>query len=144
MARNTLKLEMSGFEELITQLEGLGGDVKAVVTDALTQAAETVTDDTKDAVKAAFLPAKGKYSKGKTQASIVTNPKVTWSGSMAEIGLGFDYSKEGAGGFLITGTPKMKPDTRLKEIYKSKRYMRQLQEDMSDIVNDAIEDALGG
>ena len=135
---NTLKLDLKGFNELITKLEGLGGEVKPVVTDALEQAAETVEWDTKDAVKKANLPAKGRYSTGDTAASITENARAEWSGTIAEIGLGFDYGKKGAGGFLITGTPRMKPDYELNRIYKQKKYMSKLQNEMSEIVNDEI------
>lgn len=140
--RNTLKLQLGGFEELITKLEGLNGDVKSVVTDALGQAAETIEWDTKDAVKAANLPAKGKYSQGDTEKAIVENAQTEWSGTVASIGVGFDYGVKGAGGYLITGTPKMKPDYALQKMYKQKKYMTQIQNDMAEIVTDAIEEAM--
>lgn len=146
MARNTLKLQLSGFEELLTKLDKLGGDLKKVTTNALEQAGETIEWDTKEAVQKPNLPAKGKYSSKRkdTEKSIVENPKVVWSGTQAEINVGFDYGKPGAGGFLITGTPRMKPDYALQKIYKRKAYMSQIQKDMSEIVNDAIVDRMGG
>lgn len=144
MARNILKLQLEGFEELITKLEGLQGNVKGAVTDSLEQAAETIEWDTKDAVKDANLPAKGVYSRGDTEKSIVENAKVTWSGTLAEIGVGFDFDKPGAGGYLITGTPRMKPDYALQRIYKKKKYMTQIQNDMADVVNDYIVEKMGG
>lgn len=144
MARNTLKLQLGGFQELITKLDSLQGDVKKAVTDALEQTGETIGEDTVDAVDNANLPAKGEYSKGQTKASIITNPLVHWSGNQAEIGVGFDYSKKGAGGFLITGTPRMKPDYELQKIYKRKKYMNQIQNDMADVVNDYIKEKMEG
>lgn len=144
MARNTLKLQLGGFQELITKLDSLQGDVKKAVTDALEQTGETIGEDTVDAVDNANLPAKGEYSKGQTKASIITNPLVHWSGNQAEIGVGFDYSKKGAGGFLITGTPRMKPDYALQKIYKRKKYMNQIQNDMADVVNDYIQEKMEG
>lgn len=144
MARNTLKLQLGGFQELITKLDSLQGDVKKAVTDALEQAGETIGEDTLDAVDNANLPAKGEYSKGQTKASIITNPLVHWSGNQAEIGVGFDYSKKGAGGFLITGTPRMKPDYELQKIYKRKKYMNQIQNDMADVIKDYINEKMEG
>lgn len=144
MARNTMKLQLGGFQELITKLDSLQGDVKKAVTDAMEQVGETIGEDTMDAVDNANLPAKGEYSKGNTKASIVSNPKVQWSGSQAEIGIGFDYNKKGAGGFLITGTPRMKPDYELQKIYKKKKYMNQIQSDMADVVNDYIIEKMEG
>lgn len=144
MAKNSIKLEMSGFEELLTELDKLDGDLKEVVTDALEQAAETIEWDTKDAMKKAHLPASGKYSKGVTEKSIVSNAKVDWQGTMAEINAGFDFHKDGVGGILIVGTPRMKPNRQLQKIYKQKRYMSQIVSDMKEIVSDAIEEKLGG
>jgi len=141
--RNTLNLETKGFEELVTKLEGLNGDVKKVVTDALEQAAETIEEDTREAMSAKYLPAKGIYSQGDTKESIV-EPDVSWSGTKAEVGVGFDYSEKGAGGFLISGTPRMQPDTALEKIYVRKKYMKQIQQDMMDVVQDAIDRKLGG
>lgn len=144
MGKNILKIDYSAFNDLLTKLDELQGDLKPVVTDALEQAAETVEWDTKEAIAKSNMPAKGIYSQGDTQKSIVENARVTWSGSRAEIGLGFDFGKAGAGGFLITGTPRMKPDYALQKIYKKKKYMTDLQNDMAEIVNDAIADHIGG
>lgn len=141
--RNTLNLELKGFEELVTKLEGLNGNVKKVVTDALEQAAETIEEDTKDAVKKSNLPAKGIYSTGETEKAIVS-PSVVWSGTTAEVGVGFDYGRSGAGGFLITGTPRMQPDRELQKMYKQKKYMKAIQQDMQDVVEDEIERIMEG
>ena len=144
MARNTLILSTAGFDEYIAKLERLEVSLKPIVEDALTQAAETITDDTIDAMAKPNLPCGGKYSTGKTKESIAKNPRVKWSGPVAEIGVGFDYDKPGAGGYLITGTPKMQPDHELNRIYKSKRYMNAIKKDMADIFKDAIDDKMGG
>lgn len=141
--RNTLRLDTSGFEELIVKLDELQGDVKKVVTDALLQAAETVHDDTIDALDNEFLPRQGIYSTGQTKTTVV-KPKVEWSGTLAEAPVGFDYGEKGAGGFLISGTPRMQPDRKLEQIYTRKKYMRQLQEDMQEVVSDYIMDKMEG
>lgn len=141
--RNTLNLELSGFNELVTKLEGLNGNVHKVVTSALQQAAETIEEDTRDAVKKSNLPAKGIYSTGDTEKAIAT-PSVTWSGTVAEVGVGFDYSKNGAGGFLITGTPRMQPDRELQKMYKQKKYMKAIQADMEEVVQDEISRVMEG
>lgn len=144
MARATLKFDTSPFEDLIEKLDKAGGNVKEAVTDALEQAAETIEDDTREAVKESNLPAKGKYSKGKTEKSIIERSRVEWVGSTASVSVGFDYGKQGAGGLLITGTPKMKPDRQLNKIYKQKKYMKQINEDIADVLTDYVDNALGG
>ena len=144
MGKNLLKLDVSGFEEYIQKLEKLEADVKPIVEDALNQAGETITDDTFDAVSDSNLPRGGEYSTGKTRESIIKNPRVKWSGTTAEIGVGFDFNKPGAGGYLITGTPRMAPDKALNKIYKSKKYMKDVQKDMIDIFQDGISRRMGG
>lgn len=138
MARNTLKLDTKGFEDLVARFEKLGGDAHGIVSQALERAGDKIEKDTIAAVQRKNLPQKGKYSKGNTERSIVRNSKVTWSGTMAEIGVGFDYSKPGAGGYLITGTPRMQPDRELHKMYKQKAYMRQIQNDMMETVSERI------
>ena len=144
MGKNLLKLDVSGFEEYIQKLEKLEADLKPIVSDALNQAGETITDDTFDAVSDSNLPRGGEYSTGKTRESIIKNPRVKWSGITAEIGVGFDFAKPGAGGYLITGTPRMAPDKALNRIYKSKKYMKDIQKDMIDIFQDEISHRMGG
>ena len=143
LRRNKLSLDLSGFEELVVKLEGLEGDVKKVLTDGLEQVADTVQEDTREAMANRYLPATGKYSTGDTKKSIA-EPKVTWSGTVAEVGLGFDKTKPGAGGFLITGTPRMEPDRKLEKIYARKKYLKQINEDLSEVLENAIDEVMGG
>lgn len=142
MGRTTLKLDTSGFEELINRYKKLGGDTKQIVEKALDKVGDEITQDTQTAVSKKNLPQKGKYSKGNTEKSIVKNPRTTWSGEIASIQVGFDYSKPGAGGFLITGTPRMQPDRELHKMYKQKAYMRHIQEDMIEVVQAEIKERI--
>lgn len=144
MARNTLKLDTSGFTEMLRKLDDLGGNVKKVVEDALTQSAETIREDTIAALDNSNLPAQGKYSTGTTKESIVSDSRVTWEGLVGSVPVGFDFSKPGAGGYLITGTPRMQPDRALNQMYKQKKYMRQIQNDMGDVILDYIIKAMEG
>lgn len=141
--RNTLRLDTSGFEELITKLDSINGNAKKAVTDALLQAAETVRDDTADALATQYLPHQGVYSTGETKASIA-KPEVIWEGTTAVAPVGFDYGEDGAGGYLISGTPRMQPDPKLEEIYTRKRYMKKLQNDMQEVISDYITDTMEG
>lgn len=142
--RATLNLDTRNLEELITKLDELGGDIKSVVTEALIEGATIITVDTQNALSDRNLPAGGKYSTGETRESVVKDLNVKWEGSLASIKVGFDYSKPGAGGYLITGRPNMRPVEQLNMIYKGKNYMRQIQKDMAKIVNDEIVKKMGG
>lgn len=150
MSRTTLKFDTSKMTDSIAFLDHLGGDVKGAVTNALEQAAETIEEDTIDALSDRNLPAKGRYSHGKTEKSVVKRPKVEWIGEFASVDVGFDYSKQGAGGYLITGyyyrtskgTPKqMNYDKPLHKMYKGKKYMTNLTADMIAVIFDAIKKA---
>lgn len=144
LGRNRLSLELSGFDEIITKLDELYEDVRPILTEAMENAAEMVEYDTEAAVKKAHLPAHGRYSTGDTEKSIVRNAKVEWSGTVGEIGIGFDKTKKGAGGFLITGTPRMRPDWELERMYTQKKYKREVQETISDVLFNAMDEAMEG
>ena len=142
--RNQLKIDFSNFSIYAEKLDALNADLKKIIGDAMEQAAETVQDDTRDAVAAANLPAGGIYSNGDTEASIIQDPRVRWSGSLGEIGIGFDKTVPGAGGFLITGTPKMQPDYALQDIYARKKYANKIKRQIEEELQDALDELGGG
>lgn len=139
MGKNKAKLKLEGFKEMITTLDSLGGDLVGVAADALSQAGETIGWDTLEAAQNPNMPAEGKYSTGRTEQAVLTTPRVEVSGNIVEVGAGFDYTKDGAGGILITGTPRMKPNYELNKIFKGKRYMNNISKDIETVVQDEIE-----
>ena len=141
--KNYIAVDFSAFAEYAEKLDKLGADLKDVIGDAMEEAAKQVQEDTADAVESANLPAGGQYSDGETRASIVRDVTPKWSGSIGEVHLGFDKSKPGAGGFLITGTPKMAPDAALAEMYSGKKYQRQINKMIEEHLQKAL-DELGG
>lgn len=112
-----ISMALNGLEELSERLDNVGGDLKKAMGKVLDDFADTVTADTVKAVENSNLPAKGTYSKGDTKKAIIHGQKTSWEGYVGEIPLGFDKSKPGAGGWLLTGTPKMAPDYALQNIY---------------------------
>lgn len=142
--KSMISIDFSNFSDYAEKLDKLGADLQKVFTDAMEQAAETVQDDTIDAMAKGNLPAGGKYSQGDTEASIIRDAKVVWHGSLGEIGLGFDKTRPGAGGFLITGTPKMRPNQALVDIYGRKKYENQLKKDIEEVLQDEIDRVMGG
>lgn len=142
--KSMISIDFTNFDTYAEKLDKLGANLQKVFTDAMEQAAETVEYDTIEAMASANLPAKGKYSQGETEASIIRDAKVTWHGPVGVIGLGFDKTKPGAGGFLITGTPKMRPNYRLEDIYGRKKYENQLKKDIEEVLQDEIDRIMGG
>ena len=142
--RIIMKLDFSAYERMITEIEGLGGNIKGAVEEALKQAAETVQEDTVEAMEKRNLPAQGKYSHGWTAFSIATDITPKWSGTVASVNYGFNYHMPGAGGFLITGTPRMQPDYALEKIYAQKTYQKYLAGGVEEVLMDYLEDAFNG
>lgn len=136
--RTTFKLDTEPLEGLVKKIQDLGVDAREAVENALEQAAETITDDTLDAIAPANLPARGKYSRGTTAESVLRDQKVRWTGSTGWIPVGFDFLAPGAGGYLISGTPKMEPDLPLRKMYKQKKYMAEIQKDVADVLEDFL------
>lgn len=139
MGKNKAKVKLEGFKEMITALDSLGGDLVGIAADALSQAGETIGWDTLEAAQNPNMPAEGKYSTGRTEQAVLTTPRVEVSGNLVEVGAGFDYTKDGAGGILITGTPRMKPNYELQKIFKGRRYMNNISKDIETVVQDEIE-----
>lgn len=142
--KRMIDIDFSNFADYADRLDRLGADLQKVFTDAMEEAAEKVQEDTIEAMSSANLPARGKYSQGETEESIIRDVKVVWHGSVGEIGLGFDKTKPGAGGFLITGTPKMRPNYRLEDIYGRKKYENQLKKQIVKVLQEAIDKRMGG
>lgn len=140
--KRMLAIDFSNFAEYAEKLEKLNANLKDVFSRAMEEAAEVVQQDTIAALDNANLPAQGRYSQGDTANSVVDDLKPFWEGSIGEVNLGFDKTKAGAGGFLITGTPKMRPDLALEKIYGSKRYQNQLKKQIEQALQREI-DRLG-
>lgn len=136
--RNKLALQISGLDELVEKMEEVSLNVEKVISEVMDNAGEDVGVRTKEAMDDADLPAGGKYSRPETINTIVLNPKTQWHGSIAEIGVGFDKTKNGVGSLLITGTPRMKPDYALEKIYVNKKYMSQLSKQMGNDIAEFI------
>lgn len=142
--RNKLAFDISSFANLIEQLEEAQADVKEVLTEAFESAGEDIGVRTKEAMADKFLPAKGEYSQGDTEKTVILNPKAKWHGSAIEIGVGFDKTKNGVGSLLITGTPRMRPDYELEKIFVNKKYMKQLTKQIGDDLTEVISENMGG
>lgn len=96
-------LDFSGISELSEKYEKLGGELRTLATEAL----EFIPDEINPQLHAAMA----KHRKtGKTEATIVEDQKVTWSGLAASIPVGFDIKKGGLPSiFLMYGTPRHAP-----------------------------------
>ena len=142
MAKKMLSVDFSNFSNYAEKLENLGADLQEIFGKVMQEAAEEVQDETRAALADGNLPAHGKYSQGDTMNSVIDDTSVTWHGYVGEVSLGFDKTKKGSGGFLITGTPKMKPDYKLQEIYQTKKYESKIKKEIEETLQDEINSRL--
>lgn len=133
-----MKLDTSGFTELLKKIDSMGGDVNRIVEKTLKEAGDKINSDTRKAVQSQNLPAGGQFSTGRTLDAVITDAQVSWNGSSASIPIGFNFALPGAGGYLISGTPRMAPDRELHRMFKQKKYMQAIQEEMQEKAWDEI------
>ena len=145
MARKQMiSIDFKNFSDYAEKIDKLGANLRSVFSKAMEEAAEKVQQDTIAAIQPVNLPAKGRYSTGDTLNSVIRDPKTKWEGSVGEIPIGFDKTKPGAGGWLITGTPKMRPDYALEKIYGTKRYENELKKTIEKALQREIDKIMGG
>lgn len=137
MSKNKLSLDFKNFEEYAEKLDRLGGDLRGAVERALQESADFVTQQLQ-----ADMPKH--HRTGRTQKSIL-NSNVEWSGTTAEIKVGFDISHGGlASIFLMYGTPRMSKDQKLYNDVYGTATRRKIKEIQEKVFSDAIRQIMGG
>lgn len=136
MAKNRLSLNFDGMEQLMAKLESLDGDVRTATETALKKSRDYVTDNLRQAI----APHK---ETGMTEDSLHDNLPVQWSGSVAEMEVGFDIGNGGlASIFLMYGTPKMSPDRKLYNALYGGKTRKQIAEIQQSIFSAAVARAM--
>jgi hypothetical protein len=142
--KKMLYIDFSNFAEYAERLETLGANLEEVFTKAMNKEAAKVQADTISALAKPNLPAEGIYSQGDTVNAVIKDVKTIWHGEIGEVQLGFDKTMPGAGGFLITGTPRMRPDYELEAIYGNKKYEERLKNSIKKDLQEEIDSIMGG
>jgi hypothetical protein len=135
-------IDFNVFAYYAEKLDEAGADLTKIFTEIMEMTSEEIQADTLDALADANLPAHGKYSRDQTAEALDLYPKAIVSGSIIECSIGFDKSKPGAGGFLITGTPKMRPDYKLEDIYVRKTYMSKKQKEIGEYLSKELHERI--
>ena len=106
--------ELLKYADELDRVAGTMGLIQA--TEAAMKAAKTeINNDVTNDMQPGNLPAKGRYSTGKTLDSLDRDMTVKWDGNIATLPLGFDMDKSGITSILLmNGTPKMQPVKGLK------------------------------
>lgn len=138
-------IQVEGFDELMAKLDKIGGSpaMKKGVDEALIKSKEYITNELDKAMTR--LPAKGKYSTGRTKKSLDKTNKTEWSGMMASTKVGFNLKESGLTSiYLMYGTPKMKPVKGLKSAVYGTKAKKEVTKIQSEAINKVINDIMGG
>lgn len=131
-------MQFDGFTDVIHQLEQLEVDVRQTVTGALQEAGQLVTEQ----ARAAIQPHR---RTGKTEASLIENPPVEWTGTQAAVNVGFDINNGGLPSiFLMYGTPRMKKDIKLYNAVYGAETKKKIEQIERDALDNAVEKAMQG
>lgn len=131
-------MQFDGMDAIIRQLEQLEVDVRQTVTGALQEAGQLVTEQ----ARAAIQPHR---RTGKTEASLIENPPVEWTGTQAAVNVGFDINNGGLPSiFLMYGTPRMKKDTNLYNAFYGAQTQKKIEQIERDALDNAVEKAMQG
>ena len=133
-----IEMQFDGFTDVIHQLEQLEVDVRQTVTGALQEAGQLVTEQ----ARAAIQPHR---RTGKTEASLIENPPVEWTGTQAAVNVGFDINNGGLPSiFLMYGTPRMKKDIKLYNAVYGAETKKKIEQIERDALDNAVEKAMQG
>lgn len=145
MARMKGVFDFKEFENLADRLREVGGDVKKTTEKCLKESHKIITDKLEKDIK------KHKYT-GRTEDSIRKEADVEWSGSVAEVKVGFQFPEGLASVFLMYGTPRKKKDgtpmfDKDRKLYNDiygKKTKKEISESNNKIVAEAVRKAMGG
>ena len=131
MAKNKVRMHLKGFDEMIKQLDGLGGDIKRATEGCLRVAHDTVTPKIVEDMKR-------HRRTGRTAGAIVKKATVKWEGTTASVQVGFDLPDGLASVFLIYGTPRIPKDQKLYNDFYGAAAKREISKKQKKIMDGMI------
>lgn len=130
--KSKLAFNFKEMEALADRLEKLGGNLQAACDKALHDTHDYITPNLSSGIAR-------HVDTGQTESSLERSAHVVWeSPTKAVVNIGFDLSKGWPSIFLMWGTPKMKPDTSLKNAAFGPKVRREV----ANIQRAALEEAI--
>lgn len=135
---NRLRLETSGFEELLAALDQAGADSRKAAEKALIEGKKAVTPGIEQAIAR-------HHRTGRTAASLDQKNEVHWEGTVATVDVGFHIRQGGLPSiFLMYGTPRMAPDKRLYNSIYGAAAQKKFKEAAEKALHELLEKNVGG
>ena len=127
------------FSALAERLENVGGNLEKACEDALLATHDLITPQLDSGIAR-------HVQTGETQGSLERAPRVEWIHPMkAQVNIGFDLADGGWPSiFLMWGTPKMAPDTALKNAAFGPKIRRQVAEVQRETLEAVIRELTRG
>ena len=148
MGRKRIGIQGELFADYMERLDKLGGTNAMVkgVKRALTESKKYVNPQIEKAMRKGNLPARGKYSTGKTLQSLDYSYQVdTISGFVYSMKIGFNFNESGLKSiFLMYGTPRMKPVAGLKNAIYGRKTQTEIVKIQSEALNQVIKEIMEG
>lgn len=132
--KNKMGIEFEGFDEVISKMNTLNGNVKEITNKGLIETHKIITQKAGVAVQKNNLPAKGKYSTGQTAKALKKDANIQWNGAVGSVPVGFSISQGGlASIFMIYGTPRYMKNQKMYDTFWSKKTHDEVIEKQEDI-----------
>lgn len=139
-----LELNFAGFDSVLEQLNKMGEDAQRATDDALREAFKIITRKADNAVQKPNLPAGGKYSTGRSEASLVRDPRIKWNGTTASVDVGFNIKKGGLPTiFMMYGTPRYMKNVALYDAFYGEQTEAEIYRAVSEIFEKKLQEVLG-
>lgn len=139
-----MSITFDGFEKLAEDIDGIGGDLKSAVDEALEETQFIIQSNLVTA--ADIYSAKGKkgYATGKMYSSIIQDLRINWKGNIAEVNTGFTGEGGNLAGFLhsifvMYGTPRMAKDAKVYNAIKGTKTRKEIAEKQEEIMQKHLE-----
>ena len=114
MTKSKCKLTINGQQDILKDIEKMGGSIPEVIIKAVEKSGDIATEEYKRVIE------KHRYS-GLTEETIVKNPKAINDGQKITLNTGFDIAEGGlASIFLDRGTPAQRPVNFIRKIKNNK------------------------
>lgn len=137
-----MSITFDGFDKLAEAIDRVGGDLHKAADEALTETSEIVSENLTTA--AAMYNGRGKglkgYSTGAMYRAIRRDADVEWSGSVAEVGVGFTTNGGSTTAgfmhsiFVMYGTPRMAKDPKIYAAIKGTRTRKEIEKAQEEIM----------
>lgn len=142
MAR--MSITFDGFSDLAADIDRAGGDLHAAVDEALTATGNYIQQQVTAAAAPYATKGRKGYAKGDMYDAIKQDPPVTWSGSVAEVSVGFSLKEKGGWHsiFIMYGTPRIAKDQKIYNAIKGTKTKQEVEKIQQEIMGKYLQ--LGG